>query len=856
MTKLRNISIGSRLSLGFLTLSLFTLGIGVLAIWNSHQHIKTIDNIFKHPYTISNSVQEIETHIVSIHRSMKDVSLANTKLEIAKAIAHVDRNEDAINQLFSIVSKEFLGDKKDVDAAWESFKEWKPIRLEVIELSMSGKKQEAALITKEKGAAHVESLNKKVLKMKDFANYKAESFHQSSIDQGNYFNRVIITFLILTLIISLLIAYLITQSIRRPIKEMNHVSKAIQKGDLSIQNTINSNDELDTLGKGINSMANALKSRIKIQDGISAINKSLIGESDINQFSIKLLENLIAVSNSSSGRFYLLEENRFNCLATIACNEKHLKSFSKEEIPSEFGLLMQTKKLEIIKNLTQNSNFEFTTSIGNYNPKEILSFPIITNNKIIALISLTSLENYSYESVEILKLTHSNINTSCSNILATQQKSLLAQTLSESNQTLELQSEELKEQAQELHNQTIELNDQNRFLAFKSEEVEQANRLKSEFLSNMSHELRTPLNSIMALSKTLIMQTHEKLDNEENSYLEIIERNGRNLLKLINDILDLSKIEAGKMDLYPKAIHFKNFLQIINENLSPLASEKDIQLVLNASDDLPKIETDEVRLNQILTNLINNAIKFTENGEISISAYKKNENINIEITDTGIGISDNDLKLIFDEFRQIDGSSSRQYEGTGLGLTIVKKLVTKLGGQISVKSKPDFGSCFTLSIPIVWHEAKSIAPIILSSLHKTKNKPSPIEINGARILIIEDNKTAIIQMKQILESKGYIVDVAIGGKEAYEYMKVYIPDGIILDLMMPEIDGFEVLETIREKEDTANIPVTIITAKDLSTKDLNRLSKNNIYHLIQKGDIDIETLLNIIESMVTKKNHS
>jgi len=633
------------------------------------------------------------------------------------------------------------------------------------------------------------------------------------------------------------------------------VSKAIQEGNLSIQNTINSDDELDTLGKSINSMANSLNSRIKIQNGISTINESLIEELDPNKFATKLLENLMLVSNSSSGRFYILQEKKFNCIASIACNEEHLKSFSITNIPSEFGLIMTTKKIQVVKNLDQNSYFGFTTSIGNYSPKEILSFSIITDHKVQALISLSNLDNYSPEGIEILKLSNSNINTSFSNILATQQTSLLAQTLSQSNQTLELQTEELKEQAQELHNQTTELNEQNRFLALKTEEVELANRLKSEFLSNMSHELRTPLNSIMALSRTLIMQTQEKLNDEENSYLEIVERNGRNLLQLINDILDLSKIEAGKMDMYPKHIRLKELLRVLNENLSPLASEKDIQLILNTTNDILEIETDEIRLHQVLTNLINNAIKFTEKGTVTISAYKNETDVNIEITDTGIGISDDYIKSIFDEFRQIDGSSSRRYEGTGLGLTIVKKLVEKLGGQISVSSIPGSGSCFLLKIPIQWHKTILASPFILNSISKPiqeKNNSDSLQSTGDRILIIEDNESAIIQMKQVLESNGYIADVALGGKQAFEYMKSHIPDGIILDLMMPEIDGFEVLETIRGKENTANIPVAILTAKDLTAKDLNRLSKNNIHQLIQKGDIDIKELLNIIQSMVIK----
>jgi PAS domain S-box-containing protein len=233
-------------------------------------------------------------------------------------------------------------------------------------------------------------------------------------------------------------------------------------------------------------------------------------------------------------------------------------------------------------------------------------------------------------------------------------------------------------------------------------EVEEANRLKSEFLSNMSHELRTPLNSIMALSNVLITKAKNKLDDDENNYLQVIERNGQRLLVLINDILDLSKIEAGKMDVSHEFTSIGNLLLIIKENMQTIADKKELVLTLSIPDNLPQIDTDESKLHQVLLNMVSNAIKFTEEGEVSISANYDTNNVFIEIKDTGIGISKEMLPNIFDEFRQVDGTSTRQYEGTGLGLAIANKLVKLLSGNIEVKSELNEGSVFTITIPIKW----------------------------------------------------------------------------------------------------------------------------------------------------------
>jgi len=396
-------------------------------------------------------------------------------------------------------------------------------------------------------------------------------------------------------------------------------------------------------------------------------------------------------------------------------------------------------------------------------------------------------------------------------------------------------------------------------------QVEDANKLKSQFLSNMSHELRTPLNSILALSRVLIMQSGDKLTEEENEYLEIVERNGKQLLLLINDILGLSKIEAGKVELISSEISLKNTLEIITENIRPLADEKGLDLRLSVKDDLPLIETDEGKLNQVLQNVLGNSIKFTHKGGIDVSAVSDGSNISVCISDTGIGIPEEELPYIFDEFRQLDGTTSRQYGGTGLGLAIAKKTIMALGVSIHAESEPGKGSVFTIIIPVTLPEPSETdsvadfqavlpgANLNKSSAQDKKQKP--------RILLVEDNEATVLQVKAVLEKEGYLVDMAPGGQAAIDFISHTIPDGIILDLMMPGIDGFRVLESIRNFQRTEHVPVLVLTAKDLTKKDLENLRNNNIQQLVQKGNIDLPGLLYKIQLMLgqdtpSKKQHA
>ncbi|MBU8848832.1 MAG: response regulator [Desulfobacterales bacterium] len=662
--------------------------------------------------------------------------------------------------------------------------------------------------------------------------------------------RQMVIIILFSLVSVYILAAFLAKNITRPLMEIIKTSRLIERGDLSARNIDNSTDEIGYLATSINTMADSLTNQMLIQKNVAKITETMVNSEKLNDFGIKLLKELIDITESNICSFYILnhDKNKFEYSTSIGIDSELLEPFDASILEGEFGRALAAKQISHIKNIPENTRFKFKTFAGTILPKEIITIPVIVKKKVCAVISLANLKQYSKEDLDTLKQSWDGMNTVFSSLLSTVEIKNLAIDLENKNQELQAQSGELQQQSDELQEQNMELEVQ-------KQQVDEANRLKSEFLSNMSHELRTPLNSVMALSRVLIMQAKEKLSKEETHYLEIIERNGKQLLDLINDILDLSKIEAGRMDVSIKLFSPKITIESLAENLEPLADDQGIKIINNIPDNLPMIESDESRIHKIFQNIIGNAIKFTKKGTVTVSASSNEQTILIDVTDTGIGISKKDMPHIFDEFRQADGSSARLFEGTGLGLAIAFKAARMLGGDITVKSTLNKGTTFTVILPIKWEDqgqANVLATLLPSSEQiKQKTKIKPLNItDDKRILLVEDNETVHIQIKTMLENNNYIVDIAQNGQKAIEYVKHTIPDGIILDLMMPGIDGFEVLEKIRSTEMTSKIPVLILTAKDLTSEDLDRLSSNNIQQLIHKGDVDRENLIFKIKLML------
>lgn len=425
--------------------------------------------------------------------------------------------------------------------------------------------------------------------------------------------------------------------------------------------------------------------------------------------------------------------------------------------------------------------------------------------------------------------------------------------LQHQQEELRITNEELETHSKELEEQKRVLNDKNNILATtqaemakKAEALENANKYKSEFLANMSHELRTPLNSILVLSQLLSSkELGEPLTDKESQFASTIHSSGKDLLTLINGVLDLSKVESGKLEAHNEKVYLAEVLAENRSMFEHMANMKKLELKFSIDEDMPQyIETDYLRLNQIIKNLISNSIKFTHEGQVSVNFRKLKQSeassldisgidyIGIEVKDTGIGIPRNKMNEIFEAFKQSDGTTSRQYGGTGLGLTISLKLSTLLGGSILHDSEVNKGSQFLLIIPKAPIENKKPMDILSAidmmndydasvnnedeKLEKSEEQ-ADIKASGhneKRVLIIEDDPVFAQILSDLAEEKGYIVTKSFTGKDGIRKAKSEHPAGIILDIGLPDMDGMILARMLSEDEDTKNIPIHVISGSE------------------------------------------
>ena len=434
---------------------------------------------------------------------------------------------------------------------------------------------------------------------------------------------------------------------------------------------------------------------------------------------------------------------------------------------------------------------------------------------------------------------------------AEQEQKKLYEEIEQRSAYLQSANKELEVQKNELTSLSAELSEQNTELEMQKKQLDEANKLKSSFLSNMSHELRTPLNSVIALSGVLSRKLKQKIGEDEYSYLEVIGKNGKNLLNLINEILDLSRIEAGKEEMNLSKFSVYELVNELVSVIQPSSNDKEVSLINLIPAHFMLIVSDRDKVRHILQNLIANAVKFTHEGMVEISAFTNNDRIGIRVKDTGIGIEEDKLSLIFDEFRQADEKTSRRYGGSGLGLSIAKKYSELCNGTIEVTSLPGEGSTFILYLPITLENDQD-AVHYEGFTHKSEESEANTIIQKAdrTILIVEDSEPQIIQLKEMILEAGYQVMIASDGIEALEQIKIKVPDAIILDLMMPGKDGFQVLAEIRKAFDFI-IPVLILSAKHITKDELSFLKGNNISQLVQKGELNRADLLSKIEGMFT-----
>jgi len=439
---------------------------------------------------------------------------------------------------------------------------------------------------------------------------------------------------------------------------------------------------------------------------------------------------------------------------------------------------------------------------------------------------------------------------------------------------LEQTNSQLEEQAQTLETQRNDLERTSAAVQLKARELEQASQYKSDFLANMSHELRTPLNSLLILSKLLGDNSDGNLSGEQVKYAQTIQSSGNDLLTLINDILDLSKIEAGHIEVRPESVPLQRLTSDLRQLFQPVANERGLDFTIELADNCPAIvETDRQRLEQILKNLLSNAFKFTESGGVRLAIGKSGaDNLAFAVTDSGIGISREQQESIFEAFRQADGTISRRYGGTGLGLSISRELARLLGGAITLKSEAGEGSTFTVTVPLAYdparvapREAAREAPSRAETINAAPPPPRNVRSTALRrsvdddrdqhagtrrmLLVVEDDEIFATIVRDLAREMGFQCLVAGTAEEALKLAKEFKPSAIVLDVGLPDQSGLAVLDRLKRDDDTRHIPIHVVSAADHSQ---TALSLGAVGYLVKPVKRDaLAEVLNTLESKLT-----
>jgi PAS domain S-box-containing protein len=547
-----------------------------------------------------------------------------------------------------------------------------------------------------------------------------------------------------------------------------------------------------------------------LREGQIALSESMRGEQIISRLGQSILSHLVPFTNAQTGAFYVVtDEQKLQRVSGYALSKAQMAESIIEFGEGLVGQVAIERHSVLIDDVPENYFNKIESANGGMVPRSLLISPILYENEVTGVIELGSLHPFTEHQRAFLTHVSENIG--------------IAINTSDVRKKVEKQNEALNK-AQVL-------------LEEKNSEVQRASQYKTEFLANMSHELRTPLNSSLILAKLLMDNPKENLSPEQIQYATSIYSSGNDLLNLINDILDLSKVEAGKLDIHIEKVVSQKVMDGLKQTFQSTAEERKLIFEVRQETNMPQsFYTDRQRLNQILKNLISNALKFTERGSVKIRLYHHSQNtLAFEVSDTGIGIPKEQQPIIFEAFRQADGTTNRKYGGTGLGLSISRDLAKLLGGSIEVESNPGRGARFTLILPEVLQESYKVAELVSEvayrkphlshhSLEKTlpavplpfEDDRNDLDNEGKTILIIEDDVQFAKILLDLARELKFKCIIAQGADEGFDLALEYNPIGILLDMKLPDHPGLSTLDRLKESSITRHIPVFVMSAEDFS----------------------------------------
>ncbi len=665
-------------------------------------------------------------------------------------------------------------------------------------------------------------------------------------------SKIIYFIMIVTMIVTTEIFYFASKRIISPLANLNNAARYVTAGKGYKKVDIETNDEVGEMAESFNHMVDSLEMRdqkaLESNEELRQLNESLQEqtvylEAQQNQSAVYTkiltrlgstidldtilrdgLSNLMEYTNSPLGAVYMYDPDSKVLVPFVTNGAK--KVVSEQQFGLGEGIPGQTavkKEMIVVTDIPADSIYRIETGLCEIPPKTVVSIPMVFKDMLLGVVITCHPGDVPPDMLDFMKRTVGQHAVAVNNAKTYLQTQKMASTL--------------KKQRDELN--------------IKTHELAAASKMKSEFLANMSHELRTPLNSIIGFSEILHDGTFGAINEKQSRYVSNILTSGKHLLGLINDILDLSKVEAGKMELQYEEFNVSDAINEVKTVTAPLAAKKNIVLETKIEPGLTTIMADKGMIKQVLYNLISNAIKFTpEKGSITINGQRMGDMAQIEVKDSGIGISKDDQKKLFQSFVQLDASNAREYGGTGLGLVLVKRFVEQHGGEVRLQSEPGKGSSFIFTIPIegkikapgakagtevpavketVAAEAKAgtatmpEVPAVKETV--TEEDLEPIEIpsiadpEGATgdeplILVVEDDKNASELLIITLTKAGYRAVPAYTGKEALALVDKMEPFAITLDIMLPGMDGWELLDRLKNNPNTCHIPVIVISMVD------------------------------------------
>ena len=678
-------------------------------------------------------------------------------------------------------------------------------------------------------------------------------------------------------------------TLTRQIRAISEVTSAVATGDLTRTISVEAAGEVAELKDNINTMVGSLRETTEanqqqgwLQTNLARIAGLMQGQRDLAVVAELIMDELIPLIGGQHGAFFLTDsggaETRLRLIAGYALPPRAAQRDGGP--PSQvllgeslIGQVAKTRK-PVVLNEVPAGYARIASAIGESRPVNVMIVPIVFQDQVLGVIEAGSLWPFTQVHRDFLEQLMETIGVNVNTMIANARTDAL---LEQSQRlTAELQSRQMELQSSnaELADKAALLAAQNRDIETKNAEIEQArqeieerakqldqaSRYKSQFLANMSHELRTPLNSLLVLARLLAQNPHGNLTVKQVEYATVIHSSGSDLLRLINDILDLTKVEAGKMDINPERFALTGLIEDLRGVFGPLTEEKRLGFTITTAPGVPAdLVTDKQRLRQIVYNLLSNAVKFTERGHVELrietagtAAYNHLAEehagpwIVFSITDTGIGIGQENLSSIFSAFQQADGTTSRRYGGTGLGLAICREVAARLGGDVTVHSELGAGSTFSLHLPLTQHGGPhprtpaadgSVLPVPDAMPHEV--------LRGHRVLVVDDDPRNAFVLTDVLEMHGMTVVQATDGRKAIAELAAGDIDLVLMDVMMPRMDGYETTRAIRRMPQYARLPVITVTARAMQGDREKSIDAGATDYITKP--IDIEELLNCME---------